>query len=785
MVGVRKIAMLAAANIRKSKSQTISLLIFVLIAAMFLNIGLVMYFGLDRFFDERAEQLNTSHYSALQLASVTTEEQLRYMRNYPGVIDAESKDVIADMGDYLVNGAKNNGVLVFSRADESQRMNPPSLIGDSMPLIGDAIYIPYFMMIDGNYRIGDDFKLLFMGEVLHFTVAGGTEEIMFGAMLNTAYRLYISEEMYIELNDRFPDSRCNLLSARMDDSGDCVRLDVDYVKEFFYSQNIASNALLYNMTYDGAKSARTMVAMIAALLVTAFSIILLVVSLIVIRFRIANSIEEGMTNIGALKAVGYKSSQIVSSIVLQFGCIALVGGVLGVIGSQSVVPVITNILKSQIALVWNPGFDAVTVPISLAFVLLAVLLVSYISARRIKELHPLIALCGGLSTHSFKKNTLPLDRSHGSLAFLLAIKQLLQSKKQVLMITIVIAAVTFSAVAGLALHYNINVERNAFVRTIAGEIPNAIFRLGNNAETSAFKQRLLERSDVRKAYGYQNGVSLLIEEININATVVEDCSLLEGSLLIDGRYPKHSNEIALSAAVMKITERRIGDKVTVKSSGNEKEYFIAGTVQVMNNYGMTAVITDNALREIQPDFIFENLYVHLVDGTSASAFIDEIKSAEGNIFNTVTDFQDLLTAQFASMGDIFAAVAVGVLAVTVAVVILVLYMVIKATILRRRRELGIQKALGFTTLQLMNQIALNFTPIILFGVAVGAVSGYFGLNPLFVALTSSMGIVRAELISPFNWTIATCFALVTLAYFITMLVAWRLRKISAYALVSE
>ena len=38
---------------------------------------------------------------------------------------------------------------------------------------------------------------------------------------------------------------------------------------------------------------------------------------------------------------------------------------------------------------------------------------------------------------------------------------------------------------------------------------------------------------------------------------------------------------------------------------------------------------------------------------------------------------------------------------------------------------------------------------------------------------------------PFNLTIAMCAALIMLSYAVSMLVAWRIRKISAYALVTE
>jgi len=46
----------------------------------------------------------------------------------------------------------------------------------------------------------------------------------------------------------------------------------------------------------------------------------------------------------------------------------------------------------------------------------------------------------------------------------------------------------------------------------------------------------------------------------------------------------------------------------------------------------------------------------------------------------------------------------AIIVVVICVVMLMLYLIVKTMIIRRRRELGIQKALGFTTLQLMNQI---------------------------------------------------------------------------------
>jgi putative ABC transport system permease protein len=147
--------------------------------------------------------------------------------------------------------------------------------------------------------------------------------------------------------------------------------------------------------------------------------------------------------------------------------------------------------------------------------------------------------------------------------------------------------------------------------------------------------------------------------------------------------------------------------------------------------------------------------------------------------------KELADAQFGAYGDIFAVVTLGVLLVTAIVVALALYLVIKTMIIRRRRELGIQKALGYTTLQLVLQTALIFTPAAVIGVAAGGVGGYLGFNPLFAALVHSAGIMETHLPSPTAWTIMTCLGVIAFAYLASMLISLRIRRISPYALVSE
>ena len=780
---MKNILMLTIANIRKRKSQSVTLLLFVLIATMLLNIGLILVLGIGSFFDERAEDNNVAHFATFYYAdSNGIDDGRQFIKTYPGVKEIEELNVIGGYGEVIVGDVNTNYTLLISRITQNQKMDAPSMVGDSLPLIGDAIYVPNFMFINGDYSIGDNLKILLSELELNFTIAGVTEEIMFGDPMTAFIRFYISDEKYSEIEKHATDLLFPIvfISARLENISDSVFILAEYNRE------LSREDVFVTWVYDYAKQGRTMIPMIAAAVITVFASILLFVSLIVIRFRIINSIEEGMTNIGTQKAVGFRSVQIIMAIVMQFGGISLIGGIIGILLSQIAIPFIVDLLKPMIALIWEPGFNLSIAIIAISTVLVAVILISYLTSRRINKLHPLIALRGGITTHSFKRNPLPLEKSRVSLNLLLAVKQLLQNKKQAVTIIIIIAVVTMASVMGLASNYNMNEGQEGFVRAFFGEISEVIVLLKDGEDVDSYKERMAKRPEVRKILGYHGqGAGILVDEVQVFADVVEDTSLLEGNMLINGRYPRHNNEIALGTAASKITGKGTGDTVTIRIDESSKDYIITGIVQLMTNNGFNGIITEDALREVQPDYILNQFNIYLYDDTDVERFIESMKSSEGDIFVIVVNINEQMYKVLSGMGGIFAAISLGILGVTAFVVILVLYMIIKTTILRKRRELGIQKAVGFTTIQLMNQISLNMMPVILTGVILGGLTGYFGFNSMMGATLTGFGIVQVDLPAPLNQIILVCIALVALAYAVSMAIAWRIRRISAYALVSE
>ena len=107
---MKTIFMLTKSNFRKSKSHAIGLVLLIAIAAMFLYMGLVLYFGMGDFFDERAEQLNAPHYTVF----TNHPERINLIQNFEGVADVEVQRVIAGLGG--VEGAfEGFSIMAFAR----------------------------------------------------------------------------------------------------------------------------------------------------------------------------------------------------------------------------------------------------------------------------------------------------------------------------------------------------------------------------------------------------------------------------------------------------------------------------------------------------------------------------------------------------------------------------------------------------------------------------------------------------------------------------------------------
>ncbi|MCL2364444.1 MAG: ABC transporter permease [Defluviitaleaceae bacterium] len=779
--------LLAKANLQKSKGNAIGLVVVMLFVAMFINIGFVMLFGIGTFFERRAEELNSGHIiTHLSEDETFAAAQMQFLTDDDRVKVIEVQSFVAGDGEVMLNNLPNLGYLMFSRVYENQVLNPLTMVGDYLPLTGNAVYVPHYMVLLDNLTLGDTIVLSFMDTELEFTFAGSIDEIMFGSINAFRRRLYVSDAMFAELQQQFPDEMTEVAVVQLHDVADAGVFNGDFIR-YMTTLTPSSDAhwiISFTQDFLVARASHTLMPTLLGSILAVFAIVFLVVSLIVIRFRINNSIDEGMINIGTLKALGYRNRQIVASILMQFGFIAAVGGAIGLALGHLAIPAVVSIMGPMFSLQWQPEINLPAMLIMLALILLSVILFSLLSTKRIYKLYPLVALRGGFATHNFKNNALQLDKMGGPLPLLLAIKDILHNKRQAIAVGIIVLAVAFTATIGLGTNYMINVNSDEFLNTMVGE-PFDLAPILRSADSSeSLAQRLYDSPQVDRFTGYMNNFLLSIEGLIISADVVEDHGVLHGQTLVNGRFPIHANEIALGRVVLRELDKNIGDTVYIHSGGAYFPFIITGQTQSTDSGGLVASIPFAGVHRMHKMDI-QAFLVFLHEGACGIEFAETLRESEGDVFMNILVFDELAESFIDSMGGIFAGVAVAILIVVAVIVMATMYLVIKTAILRKRKELGIQKALGFTTWQLMNQIALNLAPAIILGAAAGALVAYHIFDFFFTLIMGMSGDISVSLPMSIGMTAAAAVGIVILAYVVSMLVAWRIRKISAYALVSE
>ncbi|BCJ99292.1 ABC transporter permease [Anaerocolumna chitinilytica] len=781
---MKKILMLSFSNIRKNKGQSINLLAVILITGFLLNLGLLLLINFTKFYDSLSEEVNSPHAAFLVNRSAYSTAQSDYLKSYPGVTETEEQEVLSDSAGIKYNGDKIPGMFIMVKASEKQDMNPLKLIGPSNPLDENSIYLPYLMKSGGKMNLGEDFFISIEGKEYHFTIAGFTEEVYFGSNTIQCYRFYLSDEGYEKLHKSIPTSSSILQTVRLEKAALSNELMKDFSNKFYYQASAGNTSTYFSSSYTEVKTSRTFLSGITSMILVALAAVILLVSLVVIRFRIHNTIDESMVNIGVLKAIGYQSRQIIASLVLQFTGIATVATLLGTALSYAVLPIISDILKIQTALIWKQEFDPMISSITLLIIVLFVFADTVLTALRIRKMHPLTALRSGISTHNFRHNPFALETTPGGLILLLAVKNVYQNLKQNIMIFAVLAAITFASASVLSIYSNVGLHPDSFAELVAGEVPDLVILIKDPLNSAKVMNDVKSSSKVRKVIYYVSR-SVLVDGNEAQSYITDDYSLTEGKMLYKGRYPKHDNEIALSGPLSQHTGKKIGDIINVTYNNKSYDYLITGLIQSMNNNGKGLSITTEGMKRLYPDFLPEQIYAYMNNTSDTEKLINNLTAKDEHLFINILNMKKLADVQLSVYGSVFAIITATITIITCFVVILVLYLVLKTSILRNRREIGIQKALGFTTYQLMNQLSISYSPAVITGTAVGCLLGIYCFNPLFVALVQSLGIMTASMPASHSLTALLGIGIVILSYLISLVITLRIRKITPYMLVSE
>lgn len=785
---MKQIWLLACANLRKSKGQSVSLLIMIILSSAFMNLGLITWRNYDTSFDSRAQELNTS-----DMISVIQSKDPQYIEQYELELredeltkEIETRDILLLYGSCAYNDSLSSRLMAILNADDQTIMNRYEYVDKVENSDGYGIYLPYLFQVGGGYSLGDDFTLsVNMGKeekTFTYQIAGFFDEIMLGTINSSTTGFVLESEAYAELSNSF--------SGFVDGKMYLAQIYDENQREVYATnhtpQPVMENTLYDCNIYDTLKTSRTVTSSIGSMLIVAFSIILSGIALVIIHYQIVNTIEEDMQNIGALKAIGYTGKQISGAFIIQFLIIAGVGAGVGIALSYLGLPFVVELFARQTGVIWNQGFDAVTMVITTSAILIAVLLVVLYSSNRVRKLTPITALRIGISTHNFKKNYVPLHSSKGSIVSLIAKKIFVQELKRNILVGFIIAFITFATAFAGILYYNISLHFDNFLVSTVGEIYDLRIETETFQKAQKLESTFKDMDEVRKVLYMYTDTIKSSEGAAVYLYTTHDFQDYDyQDMIYEGRFPKYDNEVAIGGVLANSIDKKIGDQITLVNDEISYTYLITGLIQGSNYMGHDAAMIKEGYLHLNSDYVETTLSLYLRNTSDGDRMLEMIKRDYGDDIALITNVHKATVASMTTYRSIVSMLVVIIAVITLAMLILTLFLVIKTSLLRKKKDFGIQKAIGFTTKQLILQNALGFLPIIMCFSLLGGCIAYVITNPILSVLFSSIGMMKVNFTIPWFLILSLVAGITLLGFLISILISMRIRKVTPYTLMSE
>lgn len=774
--------LLARSNLRKAKGQTAAIIVLMFLAALMLNLWLMLAMDYRQNFERCHERLNAEHVTfaidgvgseVRDFLKDTVEEDNRTAEFF-------MDSVMHMVGIFEYNDGEMNSEFIFMEKEAalSRQVGKFEITEDSGYKSG--VYMPNLYRSD-DIAIGKTIEISIGSQKMSYTVCGFFNSAMTGSHNCGMCGILLTKDCYEELKETGCAPEATLCSIRLEDRSECEDYDAmlkDAVSSRFAAARTVSN------TYDMVSRSRYISQMICSGIMSAMAFLILLIALVVIASNIMNYIQENMKDLGALKAVGYTSRQLVCTLLLQFAGISLAVAFVGAGLSYVLFPYINEMMVLQTGIPYTIRFLPLPFILTLGGLGGAVSFVVWLSSRRIRKVEPIVALRQGIKTHTFKRNHVPLEKTRAGLNLALALKTTFSGMKHNVTVCITMLVLSLVAVFSGVMIENMIADMTPFLNMIVGETADSCINIEADAEEE-FLEKMNGDERVEKVYLYNSIQLLHVGGDVLMVTVTDDFSKVNNQdVIVEGRFPKYDNEMAIAAKYAKERGLETGDEIELTADGKQDGYIISGLVQITNNLGKDCLLTREGYERIGK---MQNMsyYLNLTEETEIGKFNSEMKDQFAGKVNTTIDIDATVEGAASVYVALMKMIVFAVLVLSVVVITFVLYLLVRTIVSNKKRDYGILKSLGFTTGQLILQTALSFMPAVVLSTVVGVTVCSFMINPMVAVFLKDLGIVKCTFTVPVGYNILAGIGMILAAFGIACLLSLKIKRITPKALLES
>ena len=677
------------------------------------------------------------------------------------------------------------------------------LAGDAPKLGKGEVYLPLGVKPKLRCNIGDTLKVCFYYEVYEFTIKGFVQEPQNGSQDMGWKQAFISDEDFDKIsrisektkadpknkNDEALQKGIETKIFNVFKTDDYEGSDAKFQRDLNIATKLCDRSS-GTLTRAQSLNYSSLTGNILSKIFLVFIVMLFVITLVIMGHSISSEIEIDRKKLGILKSQGFTSHKIRLIMQVQYILALLIGVVLGLVGSFFISQIIAEAFGPTVG---TPV--AIEVSIFKGIVLIVSLVVISILTMMIKTLKvtkisPIKAITGQKDEVYFDSR-LKMGLKKKAISLSLAVRQFTSAKRRYISMLIISSLLmyfmlTINVIAGLV-SSRTALEMMGFEMTqIDVSVDNAGEDLITIEQAEKTAEEIIRKyTTIEKKYAVASGYCS-INSYKLHCRAYKDPEYIGG--IIKGRAPRQKNEILITQLVSDEFGWEIGDKVTVSAISGELECIVCGLYQSTNDAGMVFAIPFEAYETLDPSrrLTYEGFVI--ADESKAQQIADEIDKALVNdkgekkgscsywdlsingdeMYETELN---LLRTVIYSFSGIFMFIAVVLLCT-------------KAFVLERR-DIGIYKAIGFTSAKLRLSFALRFSFIAMLGAFIGVGLSALFTNAMMVALLRIIGICYLELdATPADILIPM--ALLILGFFVFAFIASRkIKKVETRELVAE
>ena len=671
-------------DMRQKQWMTVMSTVFMTASAALIALTVRLFMNLLTSMDLLMKLAETPDYLQMHTGTVDQDCIARFAEQHPeirkwqicGFLNLENSQISLG-GHNLADSTQDNGL--YTQGQQFDYLL--DLQNNRLQVSQGEVYVPVCYRSQYGLQSGDPMKI--GNKVL--TIAGFLRDSQMNSMLSSSKRFLVSAADYRALTSMGEEEY--LIEFLLEDNADIDAFGTSYAAEGLPANGPAITKpliRLMNALSDG----------MMILVIFLVSIVISLISVSCIYFVFALQMEKDKKEFGMLRAIGISKREIRKLYLGKYILLSGVGAVLGLaLASQIQKPLLRQM--QELYGVGVQGWRSVFVPLLAVGFVEGLILCMIRHTMKRREKTPVLEILYGTE----KKRQ--AGKPYRFIFFVAAACVLLMVIPHNLYSTMVSPGfVTYMGIGDGEIRIDVRQTE---------EIDKVTEQLAEKLETDP----RVETSVALKTKSYP---AILADGTICNVTVETGNHTVFPVSYMEGTAPTSQSEIALSAANAKEWGLSVGDTIQLMVGEDKANCRICGIYSDITNGGKTAKAV-----QISDDTpaIWSVFYVSLTEGVPEDVWMEQYRQTGVEVVN-IADYVEATYGQTLHQIDLAGTVAMGV-ALLIAFTVVTLFM--RLTVERKRCEISLQRALGFTVRMIQKEYMIKGILTAAAGTVAGLIMG--------------------------------------------------------------